>query len=109
MGKRVILIVLDSVGIGGAKDAAAFGDEGSHTLAACAKDSAFSIANMKRIGMGCIKDALPDEEPTGQDWVPGHGLKNRPWEKIPPSATGRLQVLFHRNRCLPIRRAFRRR
>ena len=62
MGKRVILIVLDSCGIGGAKDAAAFGDEGSHTLAACSKDSAFSIANMKRIGMGCIEGALPYEE-----------------------------------------------
>ena len=35
MAKRVFLIVLDSFGIGGAPDAAAFGDEGSNTLAAC--------------------------------------------------------------------------
>ena len=38
---RGILIVLDSVGIGGAEDAATFGDEGADTLghiaAACAK------------------------------------------------------------------------
>ena len=33
MEKRVFLIVLDSFGIGGANDAAAFGDEGSNTLA----------------------------------------------------------------------------
>jgi phosphopentomutase len=30
--KRVILIVLDSVGIGAAPDASRFHDEGSHTL-----------------------------------------------------------------------------
>lgn len=87
MGKRVILIVLDSVGIGGAKDAAAFGDEGSHTLAACAKDSAFSIANMKRIGMGCIKDALPDEEPTGA----GLGA----WARIEESSMGKDTTIGH--------------
>ncbi|TXN55132.1 phosphopentomutase, partial [Methylobacterium sp. WL18] len=29
---RALLIVLDSVGIGGAPDAAAYGDEGSDTL-----------------------------------------------------------------------------
>ena len=37
---RAILLVMDSVGIGGAKDAAKFGDEGADTLghiaAACA-------------------------------------------------------------------------
>ena len=35
MAKRVFLIVLDSVGIGEEPDAAAYGDEGSHTLRAC--------------------------------------------------------------------------
>ena len=38
--KRAILFVLDSVGVGGAADAADFGDEGSNTIghiaAACA-------------------------------------------------------------------------
>ena len=55
MGKRVILIVLDSCGIGGAKDAAAFGDEGSHTLAACSKDSAWrktAVSMMRRLSRG---------------------------------------------------------
>ena len=32
MSKRVFLIVLDSVGIGEAPDAADFGDVGSHTV-----------------------------------------------------------------------------
>ena len=32
MYKRIILLVMDSVGIGHAADAAKFGDEGSNTL-----------------------------------------------------------------------------
>lgn len=32
MFKRIILLVMDSVGIGHAADAAKFGDEGSNTL-----------------------------------------------------------------------------
>lgn len=87
MGKRVILIVLDSCGIGGAKDAAAFGDEGSHTLAACSKDSAFSIANMKRIGMGCIPDALPYDEPSGK----GVGA----WARVEEASMGKDTTIGH--------------
>ncbi|MBR3058887.1 MAG: phosphopentomutase [Clostridiales bacterium] len=87
MGKRVILIVLDSCGIGGAKDAAAFGDEGSHTLAACSKDSAFSIANMKRIGIGCIKDALPYDEPYGS----GLGA----WARVEEASMGKDTTIGH--------------
>lgn len=87
MGKRVILIVLDSCGIGGAKDAAAFGDEGSHTLAACSKDSAFSIANMKRIGMGCIPDALPYDAPGGK----GVGA----WARVEEASMGKDTTIGH--------------
>ena len=35
--KRVFIVVLDSMGIGHAPDAAAFGDEGSDTLASIRK------------------------------------------------------------------------
>ena len=87
MGKRVILIVLDSVGIGGAKDAAAFGDEGSHTLAACSKDESFSIENMKRIGMGCIPDALPYDEPS----VRGVGA----WARVEEASMGKDTTIGH--------------
>ena len=107
MGKRVILIVLDSCGIGGAKDAAAFGDEGSHTLAACSKDSAFSIANMKRIGMGCIEGALPYEErdsggvgawarlqeaSMGKDTTIGHCPDSQHHHPHQPYSSGRIGV-----------------
>jgi phosphopentomutase len=51
MGKRIFLIVLDSVGIGAEPDAAEYGDEGSNTLAACAKSAAFHMPNMQRLGL----------------------------------------------------------
>ena len=51
MNKRVFLIVLDSFGIGGAPDAAAFGDEGSDTLAAIAANPAFDCPSLQKLGI----------------------------------------------------------
>ena len=51
MAKRVFLIVLDSFGIGAEPDAAAFGDEGTNTLAAIAQHPAFDCPNMGRLGL----------------------------------------------------------
>lgn len=51
MGRRVFLVVLDSVGIGELPDAELYGDEGSNTLAACTKSEAFSMPNMERLGL----------------------------------------------------------
>ena len=48
--KRVFLIVLDSVGIGEMPDAAKYGDEGSNTIAAAAKNRYFKMPNMRRLG-----------------------------------------------------------
>jgi len=58
--KRVIIIVLDSVGIGNAPDAAEFGDEGANTLVNMSKSVAggLKIPNLQRLGLGNI---LPDE------------------------------------------------
>ena len=47
--KRIFLIVLDSFGIGGAKDAAAFGDEGADTLGSLMKTENFSLDAMKKL------------------------------------------------------------
>lgn len=49
--KRVFLIVLDSVGIGEMPDAAAFGDAGSNTLKSCFRSEAFSLPNLKKLGL----------------------------------------------------------
>ena len=57
--KRVFLIVLDSLGIGNAPDAAAFGDAGANTLSRIAKGHSFQ--NLTALGLGNIDgvDCLP--------------------------------------------------
>ena len=54
MAKRVFLIVLDSFGIGGAPDAAKFGDEGSNTLAAVLSYSDKPFPNLAKMGLLAI-------------------------------------------------------
>ena len=58
---RVFLIVLDSLGIGAASDAALFGDAGSDTLKAVSASTFFSAPNMIEMGLGNIDrvDYLP--------------------------------------------------
>ena len=64
MKKRVILIVLDSVGIGALPDAAAFGDAGAHTLGNIyEKRGSLAIPNMISLGIGNIENSrLPKAE-----------------------------------------------
>lgn len=52
--KRVFLIVLDSVGIGNAPDANAFGDSGANTLKSISASKEFYIPNLIKLGIGNI-------------------------------------------------------
>ncbi|WP_411678515.1 phosphopentomutase [Caproicibacter sp.] len=74
MGKRIFLIVLDSVGIGAEPDAAEYEDEGSNTLAACATIENFSMPNMQKLGLFNID-----------------GVTCRPGEPEPQAAFARLR------------------
>lgn len=74
MPKRVFVVVLDSFGIGEEPDAAAYGDEGSNTLCACATSGVLNIPNMTKLGLLNIDGALdsvydvdlkPIESPVG--------------------------------------------
>ena len=51
MDKRVFLVVLDSFGVGAEPDAAAFGDEGTNTLAAIARHPNFDCPNLRQLGL----------------------------------------------------------
>lgn len=56
MKKRVVLIVLDSLGIGALPDAKKFGDTGSNTLRSIVRSMPdFSIPNLKALGLGNIE------------------------------------------------------
>ncbi len=53
---RIHVIVMDSVGIGQAPDAEAFGDVGSHTLGNIARTVSLSLPEMTRLGLGYLAD-----------------------------------------------------
>lgn len=66
--KRIVWIVLDSVGIGAMPDAADYGDEGSDTLGNIAKQRKLEVPNLRRLGLGNIKPLAgiaPMDRPAG--------------------------------------------
>lgn len=85
--KRIFTIVIDSLGVGGAKDAAAYGDAGTDTLGHIAESvDRLAIPNMRKLGianMKELKNIVPVEKPlgyftkmneasTGKDTMTGH-------------------------------------
>ena len=84
--KRIFLIMLDSFGIGEAKDAKEFGDEGSSTLKSIMRSDKFDIPNMKKLGLLNIEGlgvegstekitgayAKLSEQSKGKDTTTGH-------------------------------------
>lgn len=88
--KRVILMIMDSFGIGFEPDAGRYGDLGADTFLHTAEHTeAFSIPNLRRLGLGNIEGAaaghyrLPQEEiagsfgrmgelSVGKDTITGH-------------------------------------
>jgi phosphopentomutase len=81
---RVILIVLDSVGIGALPDAAAYGDEGSNTLGNIARQVPLTLPALRSLGLDRVVDLGPAsgrprgaygrmaEVSPGKDSVTGH-------------------------------------
>ena len=67
--ERIVLIVLDSVGIGALPDAASYGDQGSNTLGNIARVlDGLHLPNMGRLGLGNILDVVgvpPEPAPMG--------------------------------------------
>ena len=86
MFKRVHLIVMDSVGIGEAPDAAQFNDVGSDTLGHIAETAGLTIPYLEQLGLGTIRplagvEAIADhqgyatkleEVSVGKDTMTGH-------------------------------------
>ncbi|NLI93571.1 MAG: phosphopentomutase [Peptococcaceae bacterium] len=89
--RRVILLIMDSVGIGAMPDAKDYGDEGSNTLSNISKElGGINIPNLKKLGIGNIIDIpflSPENTPSacygkmaekskGKDTTTGH------WEQM---------------------------
>ncbi|MCX6963832.1 MAG: phosphopentomutase [Verrucomicrobia bacterium] len=68
--RRVILLVLDSFGIGAAPDAVGFGDEGADTLghiAAAFTDKPLDLPNLRQLGLGHAYRLAHGKFPAGWD------------------------------------------
>mgnify|MGYP003683570419 CR=1 FL=1 len=86
MIRRVILIVLDSVGVGELPDAPEFGDEGSNTLGHIAASiKGFDLPNLRKLGLGNLPNLNLEsvsqplgafgraaEQSQGKDTITGH-------------------------------------
>ncbi|MEH7239030.1 phosphopentomutase [Bacillus sp. JJ1562] len=101
--KRIHLIVMDSVGIGEAKDAAQYNDVGSHTLQHIAEHmNGLNVPNLAKLGLSNIEEILGvpvsdsplayytklQEKSLGKDTMTGHweimGLNiNKPFNVFP--------------------------
>ena len=103
--KRVFLIILDSVGMGPAPDAEAFGDHNPNTLGHIAAETpGFILPIMESLGLGNIEGMVgyaPAEHPAGA-FARLHELSAG---KTPRSATGRSPASSAPNRSRLIRTA----
>ena len=62
---RALLLVLDSVGIGGAPDAAAYGDEGANTLGHIAQARPLRLPHLDALGLGLAAELASGMLPPG--------------------------------------------
>ena len=86
--KRVVVVVLDSVGIGEAPDAAAFGDMGSHTLGNLARVvGGLDVPNLAALGLGNIEPLAGVARIRCREACMA-SLPKYPRAKTPPPATG---------------------
>jgi phosphopentomutase len=88
---RVILLVIDSAGIGELPDAAAYGDEGSNTIGNIAAQIGLAVPCLRSLGLGRI--VALDRRPTGEDGTP-RGAFGRMAEASPgkDSVTGHWEM-----------------
>jgi len=60
---RAFLLILDSLGIGGAPDAASFGDEGANTLAHICEHMKLNVPHMASLGLGRAAELSTGHDP----------------------------------------------
>src|SRR5690554_2784553 len=85
--KRIVLVVLDSVGVGELPDAFKYGDEGSNTLGNTATAvGGLNLPNLQSLGIGNIipiKGVPPTQNPQGA------------WGKMAELSTGKDTTTGH--------------
>jgi len=98
---RIIIIVMDSVGVGELPDAAEYGDQGSHTLGNIIKKMGnLQIPNLVRLGIGNIKKiGIPYFHPSP---IGNFGKANE-ISKGKDTTTGHWEIAgIHMNKPFPV-------
>ena len=72
MGKRVILIVMDSFGVGALPDAASFGDYDVNTIRSCMQSAKFQADNLAKLGLFSIEGVR--DLPYVKEYLKTHSL-----------------------------------
>lgn len=118
---RVIVIVLDSVGVGALPDAENFGDTGANTLAHVAKHkNGLNLPNMQKMGLGNIipiQGIPPTKTPTAahgimkeasasKDTMAGHWemmglIVDKPFPTYPGGFPKEIMDKFHKSTNIP--------
>jgi len=70
---RAILVILDSVGIGGAPDAQHFGDEGANTIGHIAEQTVLNLPHLAALGLAEAAEMASGTRPKGFGHVPIRG------------------------------------
>lgn len=86
MNKRVVLIVLDSVGIGELPDAQAYGDVGSNTLRANYKTGKLNVPNLEKLGLFNIE---------GIDYAPSTENPSASFARMAEASKGKDTTIGH--------------
>lgn len=86
MARRVVLVVLDSLGMGAMPDAAAWGDEGADTFGHIAATVPLALPNLAAMGLGNIR-AVPGVAPVA--------APSATWGRMAIAAAGKDTIAGH--------------
>lgn len=91
--KRVILMVMDSMGVGEEPDAEQYGDLGANTLLHAAENTeGFKIPNLQKLGLGNIKDAGGGKFVFDSDKIIGSYGRMREMSRGKDTITGHWEI-----------------
>ena len=114
MLNRAILIVLDSVGVGHAPDASAYGDDGANTVAHIAQRTSLHLPNLSRLGFahipgaglerdaaatgafGCMQEASSGKDTTTGHWEIAGLVLDRPFPTYPQGFPPEVMTAFEK-------------
>ncbi len=89
---RVFLFILDSFGIGGAPDAAAFGDAGSNTLVHICDHMALKVPHMASLGLGFAAESASGRNPLAPEPLIGKWGHAREISQGKDTITGHWEI-----------------